>query len=348
MTDPSPAASSRPIAKFEPTSFSDLPGWRDDDHASAFAAFLHSEQAIRERPPKSRVVPGYALRPAAEYALSAGALTRDVARYFFETEFRAFRVRPASGAGFFTGYYEPETIGSRVPTDRFTVPLYRRPADLADGAPYHDRQAIESGALAGRGLEIVWLESAVDAFFIHVQGSARVRLTEGGMLRLSYAGKSGHDYTPIGRVLRERGALPAGGITMASIREWLAAHPAEANPVMWTNRSFIFFRETDGIRPADGPLAAAGVPLPAGRSLAVDRTLHTFHSPVFVETVLPDGAAFRQLMVAQDTGSAIIGPARGDIFFGSGDEAGAVAGAMQAAGSLYLLAPAGTAPEEHQ
>jgi membrane-bound lytic murein transglycosylase A len=168
------------------------------------------------------------------------------------------------------------------------------------------------------------------------------------MLRLSYAGKSGHDYTPIGRVLRERGALPAGGVTMASIRAWLAAHPAEANQVMWTNRSFIFFRETDGIRPTDGPLGAAGVPLTAGRSLAVDRRLHTFHSPVFVETVLPDGAAFRRAMIAQDTGSAIVGPARGDIFFGTGEEAGAVAGAMQAEGSFYLLAPAGTMPEEPQ
>jgi membrane-bound lytic murein transglycosylase A len=290
-------------------------------------------------------VPGDALKRPAERALSVGALPRDAARAFFETEFRAFLVRPATGAGFFTGYYEPEVIGSRMRTDRFTVPLYRPPDDLVEGAPYHDRQAIESGALKGRGLEIVWLESAIDAFFIHVQGSARVQLADGGLLRLSYAGKSGHAYTPIGRVLRARGALAAGGVTMASIRAWLAAHPDEANEVMWSNRSFIFFRETDGIGPEDGPLAAAGVPLTAGRSLAVDRTLHTFHSPVFVETALPDGAAFRRLMVAQDTGSAIVGPARGDIYFGTGDAAGAIAGAMQAEGRFYLLAPTGTTPE---
>jgi membrane-bound lytic murein transglycosylase A len=210
--------------------------------------------------------------------------------------------------------------------------------------PYHDRQAIESGALAGRGLEIVWLESAIDAFFIHVQGSARVRLTD-GLLRLSYAGKSGHDYTPIGGVLRDRRVLQAGGVTMASIRAWLAAHPDQANEVMWANRSFIFFRETADAGPEDGPIAAAGVPLSTGRSLAVDRTLHTFHAPIFVETTLPDGAGFRRLMVAQDTGSAIAGPARGDIFFGSGDAAGAIAGAMQSGGRFYLLAPVGAGPE---
>jgi membrane-bound lytic murein transglycosylase A len=232
-----------------------------------------------------------------------------------------------------------------VRTGTFTVPLYGRPDDLVDGAPYHDRQAIESGALAGRGLEIVWLTSAVDAFFIHVQGSARVRLTDGGMLRLTYAGKSGHGYTPIGRVLRDRGALPAGGITMASIRDWLGAHPEKASEVMWSNRSFIFFRETEGVGADDGPIAAAGVSLTTGRSLAVDRTLHTFHAPVFVDTALPDGAAFRRLMMAQDTGSAIVGPARGDIFFGTGDQAGAIAGAMQAEGRFYLLVPAGVLPE---
>jgi len=291
-------------------------------------------------------VPGAALVQAAERALSAGAQTREAARDFFEREFCAFRVRPAEGGGFFTGYYEPEVIGSRVRTDRFTVPLYRPPDDLdAGGTPYHDRRAIESGALVGRGLEIVWLESAVDAFFIHVQGSARVRLIDGGVLRLSYAAKSGHAYTPIGRVLRERGALPAGGVTMGSIRAWLAAHPAEAREVMWANRSFIFFRESECLAPEEGPLAAAGVPLTAGRSLAVDRTIHTFHSPVFVETVLPDGTPLRRLLIAQDTGSAIVGPARGDIFFGTGDKAGAIAGAMQSAGTFWLLAPAGTVPE---
>jgi membrane-bound lytic murein transglycosylase A len=346
MTHPSPAASaSQPSASFEPTPFSDLPGWREDDHASAFAAFLRSAEAVRERVPKGRAVSGDALAQAAERALAAGPLMREAARDFFEAEFRAFLVRPANGSGFFTGYYEPEVTGSRVRTDTFTVPLYRCPDDPVEGTPYHDRQAIESGALSGRGLEIAWLASAIDAFFIHVQGSARLRMTDGGLLRLSYAGKSGHDYTPIGRVLRERGALPAGGVTMASIRAWLAANPDAANEIMWSNRSFIFFRETEGVGPEDGPVAAAGVPLTAGRSLAVDRMLHTFHSPVFIVTALPDGNNFRRLMVAQDTGSAIVGPARGDIFFGTGDEAGAIAGAMQAEGRFYLLAPTSILPE---
>ena len=371
MTEPSLAApdlSHRP-AVFEPLDFAALPGWRADDHAAAFGAFLISAQAVVAGAPKARAlgVPGEAFAGIARRALHGSMLSGDAARAFFEAEFRPFLVRPASGSGFFTGYYEPAVNGSRVRTDRFTIPIYRRPDDLVEVdernpppglpaetrfarrterglAPYPDRRAIESGHLAGRGLELVWLDNAVDAFFTHIQGSARVRLPDGAVMRLAYAAKSGHPYTPIGRALRERGALPAGAITMQSIRAWLAEHPAEAQEVMWTNRSFIFFRETPDIDPDLGPVGAAGVSLTAGRSLAVDRRLHTFHSPVFVETSMPDGDAFQRLMIAQDTGSAIVGPARGDIFFGSGDAAGEIAGAMRAEGRFVLLAPKGFQP----
>jgi membrane-bound lytic murein transglycosylase A len=158
-------------------------------------------------------------------------------------------------------------------------------------------------------------------------------------MRVTYAAKSGHPYTPIGRVLVETGALPKGGATMQTIRAWLAAHPGEAAGIMARNRSFIFFREASVDDPALGPVAAAKVPLTAGRSLAVDRLIHSFGTPVFVATTLPGGAAFRRLMVAQDTGTAIVGAARGDIFFGSGDEAGKIAGAMQAGGRFVVLMP---------
>jgi len=245
------------------------------------------------------------------------------------------------------------------------VPLYRPPPELveidpdapppgidkgtrfarraADGSlsPFADRAAIMVGALAGQGLELVHLADPVDAFFVHVQGAARIRLAEGGEMRVTYAAKSGHPYTPIGRVLVESGALPKGGATMAAIRAWLAVHPDEAPAVMAKNRSYIFFREAPVEDPAAGPVAAAKVPLHAGRSLAVDRLIHSFHTPVFVETRLPDGSAWNRLMVAHDTGSAIVGPARGDIFFGSGDAAGAVAGAMQAKGRFVVLLPEG-------
>jgi membrane-bound lytic murein transglycosylase A len=187
----------------------------------------------------------------------------------------------------------------------------------------------------------VWLRDPIDAFFIHIQGAARIALPDGRLMRVTYAAKSGHPYTPVGRVLLEMGALTRENADMDGIRAWLSAHPAEAPAVMAKNRSYIYFREAPVSDPALGPIAAAKVPLAAGRSLAVDRLLHTFHAPVWIETTLPTGASFHRLMVAQDTGSAIVGPARGDIFFGSGDAAGALAGAMRATGRFVLLMPKG-------
>jgi membrane-bound lytic murein transglycosylase A len=286
----------------------------------------------------------------------------DMARRFFEARFVAREAIPDSGSGFFTGFYEPVVAGSRKRSARFSAPLYAVPDDLVefdpsqppDGidpmlrfarrigggyAPYPDRAAIDGGFLAGRGLEIAYVADAVDAFFIQVQGAARLRLDDGTSIRVTYAGKTGHPYTAIGRVLLDMGAIEKGAITMQAIRAWLAAHPAETPAVLQKNRSFVFFRETEVGDETQGPIAAAKVPLTSGRSLAVDRLMHSFHMPVFVATRLPDGTDFRRLMVAQDTGSAIVGPARGDIFFGSGEAAGAIAGAMQAPGRFVMLAP---------
>ncbi|MEX0852107.1 MAG: MltA domain-containing protein [Bauldia sp.] len=254
--------------------------------------------------------------------------------------------------------------GALSPIGRFRVPLHRRPDDLVEIGPgehpphldaslrfarktavglreHPDRAAIAAGALSGRGLELVYVESPIDAFFIHVQGSARIRLTGGGEMRVTYAAKSGHPYTPIGRVLVEAGALQRDNVTMQTIRTWLGEHPGEAEAMMARNRSYIFFREAPASDPLLGPIGAAKVPLTPTRSLAVDRLIHSFHTPVWVETRLPDGRWFRRLMIAQDTGSAIVGPARGDIFFGSGAAAGAVAGAMRAGGRFVVLMPRG-------
>jgi membrane-bound lytic murein transglycosylase A len=201
-----------------------------------------------------------------------------------------------------------------------------------------------AGHLDGRGLELVWLADPVDAFFIHVQGAARIALADGRTMRVTYAAKTGHPYTAIGRVLIEQGALTRETATMQGIRAWLAAHKDDAHgdaaaAVLAHNRSYIFFREAPVSDPALGPIAAAKVPLTAGRSLAVDRLLHTFHTPVWIETMLPGGEAFRRLTIAHDTGSAIVGPARGDIFFGSGAAAGAIAGAMRSGGRFVVLLP---------
>jgi membrane-bound lytic murein transglycosylase A len=197
--------------------------------------------------------------------------------------------------------------------------------------------------LGGRGLELAWLADPVDAFFVHVQGSARLKLVEGGTMRIGFDGKSGHPYTSIGRLAVERGLLTRDSADKEGLEAWLKAHPDQARSLMRENRSFIFFRETR-LAEVEGPVGAAGVPLIAGRSLAVDRRTMTFHTPVWVEAgevTDPDRAdkSFRRLMIAQDTGSAIVGPARGDLFIGSGDEAGAKAGRVRHAATMIVLVP---------
>jgi membrane-bound lytic murein transglycosylase A len=351
-------------AQLKPTTFAELDGWADDDHAAAFAAFRAGAGIVERHPPKARALgvdPAALARILTQAGTQGASPSPTAARSFFEAAFEPFEVVPESGGAFFTGYYEPEVAGSRVRTVEFSTPLYRPPPDLVEVGPsevpqldslfrfairtaaghaeHADRRAIMDGALAGRDLELVWLADPVDAFFIHIQGAARIRLTEGGTMRLTYAAKSGHPYTPIGRVLIDMGALTKDEATMQGIRAWLAAHPDKADAVMARNRSYIFFREAPVTDDRLGPIAAAKVPLTPMRSLAVDRLLHTFHAPVWVETTLPDGASFRRLMVAQDTGSAIVGPARGDIFFGSGDAAGEIAGRMRAGGRFVVLTP---------
>jgi membrane-bound lytic murein transglycosylase A len=294
------------------------------------------------------------------------AADKAAARAFFERHFVPARVSPeGSGAGLVTGFYEPVAKASPVRTDEFAVPLLARPADLIDiddanrpagmdpylafgraggegPAEYFDRQAIEQGALAGRGLEIAWLGDRVDAFFIHIQGAARLAMTDGSMRRVTYAAKSGQRFTGIGRVLAELGELPLERVTMQSIRAWLADHPERLDEILWRNRSYIFFREADVDDPALGPVAAAKVPLTPGRSVAVDRLLHTFGTPFHIDApslTAFGGGGFRRLMIAQDTGSAIVGPARGDLFAGSGEAAGAVAGVVRNAADFYALLP---------
>jgi membrane-bound lytic murein transglycosylase A len=352
MTEPPP--------RLAPLAYDDLPGWAEDDHAAAFRAFRRGAAVLEAHPPKTRAL-GIHAGALAEALRRAAGLPEDLAaghaRRFFEVHFLPHGMVPPSG--FFTGYYEPVVEGSRQRSERFPVPLLRPPPDLVEIEPgsvpglppdfrfarrtgsgfaeHPDRGAIMGGALDGQGLELVWLADRIEAFFIHVQGAARIRLAEGGEMRVTYAAKSGHAYSPIGKALLDRGVAPP--VTMQVIRAWLAAHPAEMADVLATNRSYIFFREADVADPALGPVAAAKVPLSEGRSLAVDRLLHAFHTPVFVDTVTPDGAPWRRLMIAQDTGSAIVGPGRGDIFFGSGDAAGEVAGRMKAGGGFFVLAP---------
>ena len=233
----------------------------------------------------------------------------------------------AADLGAFSGEFRGRSIAGRVERGRLV--------------PYADRAAIEKGALVGRGLELVWVDDPVDAFFLEIQGSGRVHLDEGSVMRVGYAGKNGHAYTAIGRVLVKMGALELEAVTMGSIRAWLAANPAKARDVLIKNRSFVFFREIQG----PGPIGAQGVALSAGRSLAVDRKFLPLGVPLFVAADDPAGrlAPVRRLMVAQDTGGAIRGPVRGDIFFGHGARAAANAGQARLRGRYWILLPVSVA-----
>jgi membrane-bound lytic murein transglycosylase A len=355
---------------FRPLSFADLPGWADDDHLPVFEAFRRSAIHVLEKPYRTGGL-GVAFESFdAAYSDSRETHAADGAgaRAFFERHFVPAFVSPGEAAnGFVTGFYEPTAEASPVRTARFAVPLLRRPVDLIDiddanrpagmdpylafarraetgAVEYFDRQAIERGALAGRGLEIAWLESKVDAFFIHVQGAARLEMTDGTTKRVTYAAKSGQRFTAIGRALAELGEIRFQDVTMQSIRAWLAEHPERVDEILWMNRSYIFFREAAVEDPRLGPIAAAKVPLTPGRSVAVDRLLHTFGTPFYIDAptlTAFGGKTFRRLMIAQDTGSAIVGPARGDLFAGSGDAAGAIAGVVRHAADFYALLPKG-------
>jgi membrane-bound lytic murein transglycosylase A len=353
---------------FELRSFNDLKGWEEDDHLSAFEAFQRSALYAEERRYKDGGL-GVAfkdLKPAFKASLSAFVMDGPDARQFFEHWFTPALVKPEPGKqGHVTGFYEPVVKASRKRTEAFPVPLYRRPDDLveindstrpaaidpyfrfarkteAGLEEYPDRGEIERGFLSGRGLEFVWLTDSVESFFIHVQGAARLQFGDGTETRVTYSGKSGHPFSGPGRVLIDKGEIDPKTVSMQSIRAWLKANPDRANEILWHNRSFIFFEEGPIGDPALGPIAAAKVQLTAGRSMAVDRLMHVFGSPFFVDAPTVDGGSgrpFRRLMIAQDTGSAITGAARGDLFTGSGFDAGEIAGRINAPADFYLLVP---------
>jgi membrane-bound lytic murein transglycosylase A len=351
----------------QPVSFDDLPGWRLDKMSSAFDAFRRSAAHTRTKPYRtgSLGIGADGFEPAFEAALTVSSAGDAAARDFFETWFSPFRIQPDDRErGFVTGFYEPEADASPVRTEGYRFPILSRPPDLVDiddgNRPagldrylafgrvkygelveYFDRSAIEQGALADFGLEIAWLEDPVDVFFIHVQGAARLRMPQ-GLRRITYAAKSGQRFTGPGHVLAAMGEIPREQVTMQSIRAWLRARPGRVDEILWQNRSFIFFRDAPVEDAALGPVAAAKVPLTPRRSMAVDRLLHTFGTPFFVHApnLAAFGAApFAQLMIAQDTGSAIVGAARGDLFAGSGDAAGEIAGVVKHDADFFALVP---------
>lgn len=354
---------------FVPVAYDSLPGWAEDDHAAAFAAFRLSAVQARLKPYRTGSLGAdfASFSGACDEARGSALASRSDARSFFERHFAPFRVSPEPAAhGFVTGFYEPVVPASATQTAVFGVPLLARPDDLVDVddgnrpegldpyfafgrqsdtaiVEYFDRAAIEQGALRARNLEIAWVEDPVDAFFIHVQGSARLAMVDGSVRRVTYAAKTGHPFTGAGKVLAGLGEIPLADVTMQSIRRWFRQNPARVNEILWRNRSYIFFRDADVDDPALGPVAAAKVPLTPGRSVAVDRLLHTFGTPFFIQApALRDfcgGGPLSRLMIAQDTGSAIVGAARGDLFTGSGFAAGEIAGVIKHAADFFALLP---------
>ncbi len=353
-----------------PARFSALPGWDEDDPTPLMAAMGRCRHHIRTVKPYKTGSLGItagellALLDAAAAEKPEGPAA---VRAFFEAHCVPFLIEKADGSpGFVTAFYEPEMAVRATPDAEFRYPFYSRPDDLVDidddnrpagFAPgfafgllkageiveHPDRGEIERGYLAGRGLEIAYARSKVDVFFAHVQGAARLVYPDGSVKRITYAGKSGHPFSPIGKLLIDRGEIDAATVSMASIRDWLARHEDQVDEVLWHNRSFIFFRQAAVDDLSLGPIAAAKVPLVAGRSLAVDRLIHTFGLPFFLSsdslTHMDGGKPFRRLMLALDTGTAIVGPARGDIFTGSGDAAGALAGHVRNAATFHILIP---------
>jgi len=356
-------------SQLEPVKWGNVEGWAGDDHLAAFAAFQASCQTFRnvKRPDDDRPIYN-ALREVCRRAASARPSNKEAARRFFEDNFRPVQItRLGEAQGFLTGYYEPIVEGSRFPNPEFHVPLYRRPHDLVaagytpgsgdfpnKGAligrrnengeivPYHDRGAIEAGALDGQKLEICWLRDPFEALAIQIQGSARVVLEDGTPLRLNYDSHNGYPYTAVGRVLIERNLVPREEMSMQRIRDWMAANPDEAPKVRATNRSYVFFR-VSGLSNEGEPVGAQGVPLIPGRSIAVDK-IHVYGTPFFIDASLPIESAkpntpFRRLMIAQDTGSAIVGPARADLYWGAGDDAARIAGRIRHPGRFVMLLP---------
>lgn len=352
--------------RYERISFSDLEGWDEDDQLAAFRAFCRSCRRLRS-PADAAADTVVNDACAAALGLSGRKMTRAEARSFFDTWFVPHRLAHDGPPGFLTGYYEPLIEGSREQGDRFPIPVYRRPPDLENvvaetergakaGAlthvkrtsrgtePYATRSEIEEGALAGRGLELVWLADAVDAFFLHVQGSGRIALSDGRRIRITYDGKNGHPYVSVGRTLIESGEMTADEMSLQSLGRWLRADAERGRRTMQRNPSFVFFRELEGAE-ADSALGAMDIPLTAGRSLAVDTSYHTLGTPIWVsseelrhaDTRQGGSAGLRRLMIAQDVGSAIRGPERGDIYFGSGARAGRLAGQTKHLGSFVVL-----------
>jgi membrane-bound lytic murein transglycosylase A len=330
-----------------------LPALTEEAAVRALAAFRISCPTLVKRADASGLTVPQDWRPLCEEA-AAGALA-DGAAAWFQSRFEPVEV--GDGKAFVTGYYEPEIRGSRTRLPGYEVPIYRKPPDLvevdaaaAEAAgtprrgrlengfviPYYERSEIEDGALAGKGLELAWAADAIELFFLQIQGSGRLRLPDGGVIRIGYASQNGREYVGIGRMMKERGLFGTGPTSMQGIVAWLRANPEEGRALMRENKSYVFFQELTG----PGPLGALGLPVTPRGSVAADPKFVPLGAPVFLDLDRPEASG---LWIAQDTGGAIRGSNRFDTFWGAGEEAAVIAGGMQGRGRAWLLLPKGVA-----
>ncbi|HEX4943933.1 MAG TPA: MltA domain-containing protein [Usitatibacteraceae bacterium] len=368
LPPPAPSAPAAPTpvpeveyrGRLQPASWMDIPDWGREPLRDSLLAFLRGCGALAKQPAWQSVC-------AVATALPPDATERDIS-LFFESQFEPYQVINAdeSTAGMVTGYYEPLLNGSRTRTSRYRYPIYAVPQDLLvidlssvypdlkhkrlrgriEGnrvVPYLARGDIESDPAPLKGLEIAWVDDAVELFFLHIQGSGQVQLENGERLRVGYADQNGHPFRSLGRMLIQRGELPPERASMQGIKDWARRHPGKVQRFMNENPSFVFFRELPGDLP--GPIGSLGVPLTAERSIAVDPRVIPLGVPVYLATTWPNSPQpLNRLMVAQDTGGAINGGVRADFFWGFGDAAGSQAGRMRQAARMWVLLPKGYTP----
>jgi membrane-bound lytic murein transglycosylase A len=317
-------AMTAPPATAQILDFENLDGWEADDHRAALTTFLQTCDLL--------TAPDWV--PLCRLAADANQ-TDASARAFFELFFRPVMI--GAPPALFTGYYEPELDGSPVRTPRFSWPIYRRPPELQDGQTFYDRATIENGALRGRGLELAWLEDPVDVYFLQVQGSGRIRMPDGRMMRVGYAGRNGFAYRSVGQELIRRGTHTADQVSAQEIRSYVRRMGPMGLDLLNINPSYIFFRKLSDLPADKGPIGAMGRSITTLRSVAIDPAYTPLGAPVWIEKTGAD--PIRALMVAQDTGGAIKGPQRADIFYGTGMAAGDAAGTVKDGGRMILLLP---------
>lgn len=307
---------------YQQLDFEQLDGWEDDDHAAALSVFLNTCDDIKD-PEWSNICDV--------------AKTVTNAKGFFETLFTPVLIEDGKDA-LFTGYFEPELRGSLTKDDRYKYPIYSKPDDIVSGQPWLTRRQIEeTAALSGKGLEIAYADDAFDVFSLQIQGSGRVKLTDGSFIRVGYGGSNGRNYSSVGKILIERGIFEAHQVSADRIRKWVRDNPIDGADLLRENASFVFFRTVNEVPADKGPLGAMNRSVTTLRTLAVDPSITKLGAPVWLEKNGRD--PMRRLMVAQDTGSAIKGAQRADIFYGTGDMAGITAGAIRDPGRMIVLMP---------